>query len=55
MHSAAVIPHHQIELIPFVAIDKLTLRSVLDQFADEDHGFGARHAVHCTDVRGEID
>ena len=35
MHGGAVVPHHQIPLLPFMCIDKRALGGVLDQVAQQ--------------------
>ncbi len=42
MHGCLVVPYHQVELPPFMRVDKLPLRRMFDQVAQECAGFGNR-------------
>src|ERR1700722_811795 len=39
MHGGSIVPHHEVPLLPFVGIDELALRGVLDEVAQEGAGF----------------
>ncbi len=54
VHGGPVVPHHQVPLLPFVRIDELTLRGVLDQVAQQGAGFRHRPADDGAGVGSQI-
>src|SRR5580698_10517206 len=54
VHGRLIVPDHQIKLFPLVRIDKLSLRRVFDQIAQEGASLRNRPSDDRSGMRGEI-
>ena len=54
MHRSAVVPHHQIPLLPFMCIDQRALGGVLDQVAQQSTRLRDRPADDGASMGGQI-